>query len=178
MKDARAAYWVSDFAEAVRILRPIAEQGNAEAQLFLGGMYLTGKSRRDRYSHTVVSVPKDYAEAARLYRLAAGQGNAVAPNNLGIMYQEGLGVPQDYVEAVKWYRLSAEQGHAKAPYNLGFMYQLGLGVPQDYVLALMWYTLAASYAVDSRGYVAKEMTPDQIAEAQQLARDWIAAHPQ
>jgi TPR repeat protein len=98
------------------------------------------------------------------------------------MYDVGEGVPEDDAEAVRWYRLSAEQGYAKAPYNLGLMYGKGEGVPQDYVQAHMWFNLAAAQgdadAAKNRDIVAKNMTPDQIAEAQKLAREWLAAHPQ
>ena len=56
------------------------------------------------------------------------------------------------------------------------MYALGLGVPQDYVHAHMWISLAAAQgdadAVNNRDIVAAKMTPDQIAEAQKLAREW------
>jgi len=40
----------------------------------------------------------------------------------------------------------------------------------------MWYTLAASNgnsrAETLRGYVAAEMTPEEISQAEQMARDW------
>ena len=92
------------------------------------------------------------------------------------MYDHGQGVPQDYAEAVKWYRLAADQGYAVAQYNLGFMYADGQGVPQDYVQSHMWFNLAAAQsdanAVQNRDIIAAKMTPDQIAEAQRLAREW------
>jgi len=96
------------------------------------------------------------------------------------MYDQGQGVPQDYAEAVKWYRLSAEQGFASARHNLGGMYGRGEGVPQDHVLAHMLFDLAASrleaeerdMAIKNRDIVASKMTPEQIAEAQKLAREW------
>lgn len=51
----------------------------------------------------------------------------------------------------------------------------GKGVVQDYVRAHMWLNLSAasgySRAVESRDTVAKLMTPQQIAEAQKLARE-------
>ncbi len=91
------------------------------------------------------------------------------------MYQYGEGVTQDYQEARKWYRLSAVQGHAEAQNSLGVMYAEGKGVVQDYVRAHMWLNLSAasgySRAVESRDTVAKLMTPQQIAEAQKLARE-------
>jgi TPR repeat protein len=50
------------FAEAARLYRLAAAQGNAGAQICLGGLHNEGKG-----------VPQDYAEAARLFRLAAAQ---------------------------------------------------------------------------------------------------------
>ena len=91
------------------------------------------------------------------------------------MYSRGEGVPQDYAEAVRWYRLAAEQGDAEAQFNLGVMYTDGKGVPQDYVLAHMWFNLSAAQGDEMArrtAMVSRRMTPDQIAEAQRLAREW------
>ena len=101
------------------------------------------------------------------------------------MYLNGAGVPQDYVEAVRWYRLAADQEVAGAQFSLGFMYATGQGVPQDDVQAHMWFNLAASRrtgedretSVSVRDLIAEELTPDDLSEAQRLARDWDAAHP-
>jgi uncharacterized protein len=127
----------------------------------------------------------EYATALRLLRPLADRGVAEAQRELGFMYYNGEGVPQNYAEAVKWYHLAADQGLAGAQHDLGVMYLKGQGVPQDYVLAHMWFNLAASrssaskkeerdIAVTDRDLVASKMTPDQIAEAQKLARDWKA----
>ena len=68
-------------------------------------------------------------------------------------------------------------------WGLGLMYYLGQGTPQDFVLAHMWLNLAVGNVEDGyppeniikmRDAVAKEMTPSQIAEAQQLARTCTA----
>ena len=111
-------------------------------------------------------------------------------NNLGYMYDTGKGVPQDYAESVKWYSLAADQGNAEAQSNLGLMYRDGKGVPQDFVQAHMWFNLASMATpapddlIDWRenrkkdlDAIAINMTSDQIAEAQRLARDWLAVHP-
>ena len=110
----------------------------------------------------------------------AEQGNADAQYNLGLMYDLGEGVPRDDAEAVKWYRLAAEQESARAQYNLCFMYAMGEGVPRDYVEALKWLNLAAAQSQrgdhkkfsEARDLIAEPMTPQQIAEAQRLAREW------
>ena len=91
------------------------------------------------------------------------------------MYGKGQGVVQDYAEAVKWYRLAAAQGNASAQSNLGVRYGKGQGVPMDTVRAHMWFNLAAvngdANAVKNRDIAAKNMTPQQMAEAQKLARE-------
>jgi uncharacterized protein len=107
LEDAVAAHDRGDYATALRLFRPLAEQGHASAQNNLGGMYDNGQG-----------VPQNYAEAMKWYRLAADQGNAFAQSNLGIMYGEGHGVPQDYVRAYMWLNLAAAQGHQNAVKNL------------------------------------------------------------
>ena len=127
-----AAYERGDYATALREWRPLAEQGNADAQFNVGHMYEFGKG-----------VPQNYDAAVNWYRLAAEQGVAKAQFNLALVYDLGKGVPQDYNVAVKWYRLAAEQGVAEAQHNLGLMYRIGRGVPQDYKAAEKWLRLAA-----------------------------------
>ncbi len=93
------------------------------------------------------------------------------------MYREGVGAPQDYKEALKWYRQAAEQGHAVAQSNLGAMYGKGQGAAQDFILAHMWSSLAMSQglegAMENRDLVEKIMSPDDIAKALNLAREWM-----
>ena len=112
-----SAHAAGDYFDSVK---KAAEQGNADAQYNLGGMYADGEG-----------VTQDYAEAVRWYRQAAEQGLASAQYNLGGMYTIGDGVPEDDAEAVRWYRKAAEQEHASAQYNLGVMYTIGDGVPED-----------------------------------------------
>jgi TPR repeat protein len=133
----------------------------------------------------------DYGTVLKLLTPLAEQGNAVAQARLGLLYEEGRlggrdprlqvgdqeqGVPQD-TEAVKWYRRSADQGNASAQIILGLKYEYGRnGVPEDLVLAYMWLDLAAAQgakdAAELRDMFALGMAPDQIAEAQRLAREW------
>ncbi len=118
----------------------------------------------------------DYETALKEFRPLAERGNEAAQANLGFMYAKGQGVPQDYTEAVKWYRLAVEQGDAVAQATLGLMYAKGQGVAQNYIQAYMWETLAAAQGNEkaSKGLeiLEKGMTPDLIAEAQRLAREW------
>ena len=69
----------------------------------------------------------------------------------------------------------------KAQHNLGVMYYYGQGVTLDFVQAHMWLSLATAQgnkkASERRDIVAELMTPNQIAEAQRMAREWMAKHP-
>ena len=121
----------------------------------------------------------DYAEALRLWGQSA---DARAQFSVGQMYYIGQGVLRDNAQADAWYRKAADQGFAYAQFDLGAAYEDGhLGVPQDYALAHMWFNLASSpatntdlrqMAVRSRDKVAAKMTPEQIDEAQRMAREW------
>ena len=118
---------------------------------------------------------RDYAAAVQLCRPVAEKGDARAQLSLGGMYYNGQGVRQDYAEAAEWTRKAAEQGYAPAQADLGVLYWNGQGVPQDIVLAYMWLSLAAERepdAVEKRDLAASQMNPDEIAEAQRLAREW------
>jgi TPR repeat protein len=152
----------------VPALRAKAAAGDVAAQSALGVYY---ESRQD------------FPEAVSWYRKAADQGDAFAQNNLGAMYDIGRGVPQDYAQAVSWYRKAADQGDAYAQNNLGVMYAKGQGVLQDYVSAYFWYTVAEARgtydtqkeAAKDRDDIAAKMTPQQVADAQELAREWLEA---
>jgi len=95
-----AAYESGDYATALREWNPLAEQGHANAQFYLGQMYRNGHGVR-----------QSHKTAAKWYRLAADQGNIWAQVNLGVMHQSGLGVSQNNEVAVKWWQHAAERGH-------------------------------------------------------------------
>ena len=170
-----AAYWRGDYRSAYREWRPLAEQGDAQAQYNLGMMYESGKG-----------VAGDSAEAVKWYRRAAERGYLEAQLRLGVMYGNGeesrrrcagsevvsvcrqagerLGAAQGWVdvtmparvlsqttfEAAYWFRLAAEQGDAEARLMLGFMYAWGEGVLEDDAVAERWLGLAAEGGKASR----------------------------
>ena len=67
-----------------------------------------------------------------------------------------------------------------AQLRLGVAYWQGEGVPRDYVLSYMWLNLSAaskeSDAAKARDELAEHMTPEQLAEAQKLSREWMQHH--
>ena len=186
---------------ALRLLRPLADQGNANAQYNLGNMYMDGEGVPQSDAEAVKwfrraaeqgfidaqsnlgamyidgrGVRQNHAEALRWLRLAADQSDVEAQLNLGNIYLKGTGVQQSMAEAMKWYRRAADQGLAVAQSNVGFGYASGQGVSQDDVTAHMWFNLSAAQgshdAARNLDTIEQIMTPAQIAEAQKLAREW------
>ena len=94
-------------------------------------------------------------------------------------YQKGLDAANrgDFATALREWKPLAEQRNAVAQKNLSVMYAFGKGVPKDYVYAHMWGNLAAANGNELGGMLrddfAKRITPFQIAEAQNLARECV-----
>ena len=162
-----------DYVEAAKWYRKAADQGYAPAQFNLGVMYDKGEG-----------VAQDYVEAIKWYRKAADKGFEPAYFNLGVKYDNGQGVAQNFTEAVRWYRKAAYQGWDAAHFNLGHAYANGRGIPKDYALAHMYYNFSISHGsredqerrAKARDDVAQKLTPQQLADAQQMGTEWQAVN--
>lgn len=106
--DGWAALTRHDYATAMRLLRPLAEAGNAEAQFGVAILYNDG-----------LGVRKDHLQGARWYLKSADQGYSGAQYDLGVMYDLGQGVPQDYVRAYMWLDLAASISRPGIPPSCG-----------------------------------------------------------
>jgi uncharacterized protein len=66
---------------------------------------------------------------------------------------------------------------ADALFALGLLYSNGHGVGRDFVAAHKWFNLAAARgnatARTYRSEIAREMSAEEIAEAQRQARAWL-----
>lgn len=113
-------------------VRPLAEQGNANAQYNMGVIYDRG-----------YGVERDYAKARAWYEKAAAQGYAKAAHNLGVIYQSGHGVAADNERAAYWFKKAAKLGEPAAQNNLAVMYARGVGVQQNMAMAAAWAARAA-----------------------------------
>jgi TPR repeat protein len=123
----------------------------------------------------------NYAEAMAQFKALSEQGNVGATYYVGFMYHHGYGVPVDYAEAVKWYRKAAARGDYQSQYYLGKLAEKGQGMERDPVVAYMWLNVAArnapnprdaAYARDDARKLERKMTPEQVAQAKELAAAW------
>ncbi len=87
--------------------------------------------------------------------------------NLGVKYGMGEGVPQDFVLAYMWIILGASRTQPPRPCDATD--QIELMVCEAFKPILDTFRADAIY---NRDELARRMTPDQIAEAQRLAREW------
>ena len=73
--------------------------------------------------------------------------------------------------------LGGQSGSAGSLFELGMLYATGRDVATDLVVAHKWFNLAAARgnaaALTRRLEVAREMSCEQIAQAQRLAREWL-----
>jgi hypothetical protein len=187
IQKAKEAIVVGDYATALNILEPLAQNGNPVAQLNLGVMYRRGHG-----------VERDDAKGVWLYKLSAAQGNAGAQFNLGaVLYNEG-NLSEMRSAAVESFTLAAKQGHepsrhvldmmfktgldaakredfdtalrewgplaengsAQAQINLGTMYSKGEGVGKNLTTAFSWYLKAAKQGIMKAQFMVGQMYQD------------------
>jgi TPR repeat protein len=90
-----------DYATALELMRPVAEKGDRDAQVFVADIYWRGEGVR-----------QDHAEALKWYRRAADQGDRDGLFFLGVMHARGQGTSKDPVTALMFFNLSVAQGKA------------------------------------------------------------------
>ncbi len=90
------AYEAGDYAAALAEFRPLADDGDPDAQFYLGEMHLEGKG-----------VARDFETAAHWLGKAAQAGHPPAQGVLGGLYAVGLGVPRDFGTAYFWMIVAA-----------------------------------------------------------------------
>ncbi|HUI95386.1 MAG TPA: protein kinase [Xanthobacteraceae bacterium] len=131
-----AAVGHKDFATAIAMAQPDADNGDRDAQFRVA--YLNDSAGPNK-EH-----PND-ALAAAWYRRAADKGHVVAAFNLASMYEEGRGIgnPSE-TEAFRWFLKAAEGNDAEAQNRVGYMYETGSGTLKDEFGAARWYGKAAA----------------------------------
>jgi TPR repeat protein len=166
-------------------LEKAAEAGNEIAQYELAMLYSQAETKAN-------NKPLEF----KWMTLAAQQGYAPAQFQLGLLYGNGEVVPSDLRRAFEWHYKAAEQGYSDSQVNLFDAYQRGRGVQLDLVQAYKWLKVAIDKGETSHlpfwgpmeervwdtpsmremlERLNKEMTPEQIAEGERLANEFVCA---
>jgi len=127
------AWQKADYARAVEIWRPLAENGDADAQFNLGQAYRLGRG-----------VKIDLGSAQTWLERAASQGHVDAQSTLGLLLF-GNG---NQAEGAKWLKQAAEKGEPRALLIFGTALFNGDGVPQDRVLGYAYVSRAAAQGLE------------------------------
>lgn len=149
-----------DYATAVKLWRPLAIKGDADAQFNLAQAYRFGRS-----------VPLDMKAAEDWYKRAAAQGHLQAEDNLGlIMFQNG-----DRQNAMPLIRRSANRGDPRAQYVLATAMFNGDFAEKDWTTAYALMTRASATglarASTSLAQMDKFIPLEQRQKGLALARD-------
>ena len=103
LAEAERAISTQRYDEAIKLLAPLSEAGNAQAQVRLADAYAAGHG-----------VERDPKRAAQLYEKAALQGDTGAQLKLGDAYADGNGVLQSTYLAYVWYGTATRLGSTSA----------------------------------------------------------------
>lgn len=148
LADGVAALNGKQYPEALRILTPLANGGDDEAQRLLGEMIFKGQG-----------VKRNLTAALSWTKLSAENGNRVGQYNMGYLHEQGAGVSQSQREAIIWYTRSARQQYVLAQRRLGEIYETS-----DMKQAQYWYDQARTNGdeVSLRRYEALTRTIAEI----------------
>ena len=137
LEDGTRTFEAGKFTQAIEIFKPLAAQGDKQAQFRLGMMYYHGQG-----------VAEDERIAVSWLQKAAQQGHAEAMFELGNAYLVGSQasklVEDPDREAAIWFHASARAGNMQAQYYLGLLFLAGNGVQQSRTEAEFWFAKAAA----------------------------------
>lgn len=114
--------------EIMECLKKLANEGNVQSHVHLGGVYLNSTSGAIGYKNAMYWFQK----AAR------GSENPTAQYWIGIMYKEGFGVKKNEEAAFHWFKKSAKQGYPSSQHIIGIQFAKGMGTRQNFRDAAYW----------------------------------------
>jgi len=156
------AFEEGNYSNALKILMPLANSGNSDAQNLVGEIY---------YSTNKVH------NAVEWFQRSANRENPIALNNLAYLYENGEGVSRDYAMAASYYRQAAMKGIVEAQLGLGKLLMNGRGVPKDENQARYWLDKAEHQGSNSaRQYISEiENRASHRSASKNIERQVIAA---
>ncbi len=123
----------------------------------------------------------DFVLALKHFQVLADNGHNRAIFFIGFMYETGRGVTRNLKIAHEHYLQAAAGREVRAMNSMGYFYDKGIVVDPDPLKAHMWYNLAAAAghtdAAVSRDVLTDQLTQNQVAMAQKMAKEWDDSHP-
>lgn len=202
---AKQMFDAEKYHEAVRLLRPLARNGDPRAQHLLGYAYFHGSRVGYDFKKAQFwlerAVNRDYTPAfaplgqlllktnngrsergLRLIRTAVARGDPYAQSALGWLYLYGQGgVPRNFQESERLFIRAAEQKYRQAFFDLAMWHAHDQGKKPDYVEVWKWVIVDRRIGTEGAVYFFREkamkhLSKQQIAEAKRRATAWLRAH--
>jgi TPR repeat protein len=83
--------------------------------------------------------------------------------------------------AAQYFEMAARSGSPEAQFFLGLMNLRGTGIRADRVSGAMWIQVASAAklkpATKEAHNLSRELSPNELAQAQRRTNDWLAQHP-
>lgn len=156
---------LQDFEEGGKMVCESADAGDANGQFNCGLLTVEGRG-----------VPKDPKRGIGLLEKAVAQDHIGAKNILAQAYLTGNGVDKNDKKGLELFQQTASSGNPVGLFSLAQAYTLGVGVDKDLVKAHAYFNLAAARqhpeAVQARQMIEQQLKPEQVQEAQRVARAW------
>jgi hypothetical protein len=174
-----------DFGEALKWLLKAAEKNEQDAFFEISLMYFKGEGvKMDRLEGVKWFLKGRNAEESHPLEYRTAGNYAFEIGNIFHCKQR---TQLNHAEAMKWFNIAADVRNGReficeARFQIAEMYYLGNGVPIDYVAAYEWCLLTLKYSRFHDGAaklgdeLMTKLKPAQIAEARELAREWIQVH--
>jgi len=158
------AWQAGNYDEAIRVWRPLADRGDADAQYNVAQAYFLGRG-----------VPQNMNLAEQWYARAARQGHEEAEANYGLLlFQNG-----QRRQALPWIERAAGRGDARAQYVLGTTLFNGDIAARDLPRAYALMSRAAAQnlapAVTQLAEMERHLSPQDRSRGVELAREMRTA---
>lgn len=163
------AFWQGDFEEAALEFRPLAEQGDARAQAWLGLTEL--QFYYDRKESALDGAEK-LSSALKWLHSAVKQGEPWAELVLGTLYLEGGAIEKDVEKGLMLVTRAANRGDVRAQTELATMYEAGRLISQSDTEALKWWIAAA----EQGSHVARHSVAVYYYQGKGVPKDYVKAY--
>ena len=155
------------YQEAIAYWEKAAAAGDAGSAYRLSEEYFDAKI-----------VDRDLKKAIKYLKQAAAKDDPRALTDLASLYDYGTGVTEDRSRAAQLYLRAAQLGMPAAMFNIASMLETGEGIPQDKIEAYKFYLLSkdlgfAPFAIKALAELASTMAPEQLAEAESRADNFV-----
>jgi len=158
--ESNKAFKLRDWETAYQGFKPLAEEGNPNAQFKLGYLLRNGRG-----------VEKNFPASVFWYRKAANAGHVRAQNYLAISLELGRGVEKNIQEASQWYLRAAQQDNLNAMHWMAKAHLEGISFEGELI------TLGVKEGFIEKSGAWYSYNGDKIGQGKDKVRNFLKENP-